>query len=548
MTARRTRWTRRTDRRLPIRTGLPIRSAAAVVAFAAGATACSAPSDGGKDDDAGAAESVVIGVASEPDTLSPLLGYGKDGNSKIFDGLLARDTDLKLKPALATALPKVTDDGRTYTYTLRDGVKFSDGEPLTARDVVYTYRTVLDAKTNNTARSELDAVEGVRASGDDTVVFTLKYPYAPFAARTVLPIVPEHVAGKQDPNTGDFNTEPVGTGPYVLTNWSKGEKLAFKANPHYWGGKPAVKSFTMAIVPDDNVRATRLRSGDLDGAVLPPNLAATFQKDDGRRTYRARSYDFRAVTLPTSGEVTGDRAIRRALDAVVDRQAMVDKILDGAGRPAYGPLPVDDPWYESGIERPHDLAGAKRILDEAGWKTRSGGIRAKDGRRASFTLYYPSGDKVRQDHALAYASDAKKAGIEVKVEGATWEVIEPRMKSDAVLAGLGSVGDPDFGLYTLLHSTLAGDGFNNMAHYDNPAVDEALDAGRRSQDPKVRAAAYDKIQQALVGDPGYTFLTHIDHLYVLADRWEGLTTQLEPHEHGFASGPWWNIENWRPEK
>ncbi|MET9276604.1 MULTISPECIES: ABC transporter substrate-binding protein [Streptomyces] len=542
MTARRTRWTRRTDR------SLPIRSAAAAVAFAAGATACSAPTGGGGDGGTEAAESVVIGVASEPDTLSPLLGYGKDGNSKIFDGLLARDTDLELKPALAAALPKVTDDGRTYTFTLREGVKFSDGEPLTAGDVVYTYRTVLDEKTNNTARSELAAVENVRASGDGTVVFTLKYPYAPFAARTVLPIVPEHVAGKQDPNTGDFNTEPVGTGPYVLTGWSKGEKLGFRANPHYWGDKPAVKSFTMAVIADDNVRATRLRSGDLDGAVLPPNLAATFEKDDGRRTYRARSYDFRAVTLPSAGQVTGDRAIRRALDAAVDRQAMVDKILDGAGRPAYGPLPVDDPWYERGIERPRDLAAAGRILDEAGWKPGSGGIRARDGQRASFTLYYPSGDKVRQDHALAYASDAKKAGIEVKVEGATWEVIEPRMKTDAVLAGLGSVGDPDFGLYTLLHSTLAGDGFNNMAHYANPAVDEALDAGRRSQDPKVRAAAYREIQKALVADPGYTFLTHIDHLYVLADRWDGLTTQLEPHEHGFASGPWWNIEDWRPKK
>nr|P06109.1 RecName: Full=Protein XP55; Flags: Precursor [Streptomyces lividans]CAA68337.1 unnamed protein product [Streptomyces lividans] len=520
MTARRTRWTRRTDR------SLPIRSAAAAVAFAAGATACSAPTGGGGDGGTEAAESVVIGVASEPDTLSPLLGYGKDGNSKIFDGLLARDTDLELKPALAAALPKVTDDGRTITFTLREGVNFSDGEPLTAGDV-YTYRTVLDEKTNNTARSELDAVRERSARADGTVVFTLKYPYAPFAARTVLPIVPEHVAGKQDPNTGDFNTEPVGTGPYVLTGWSKGEKLGFRANPHYWGDKPAVKSFTMAVTADDNVRATRLRSGDLDGAVLPPNLAATFEKDDGRRTYRARSYDFRAVTLPSAGQVTGDRAIRRALDAAVDRQAMVDKILDGAGRPAYGPLPVDDPWYERGIERPRDLAAAGRILDEAGWKPGSGGIRARDGQRASFTLYYPSGDKVRQDHALAYASDAKKAGIEVKVEGATWEVIEPRMKTDAVLADLGSVGDPDFGLYTLLHSTLAGDGFNNMAHYANPAVDEALDAGRRSQDPKVRAAAYREIQKALVADPGYTFLTHIDHLYVLADRWDGLTTQLE---------------------
>ena len=216
----------------------------------------------------------MIGVASEPDTLSPLLGYGKDGNSKVFDGLLARDTDLKLRPALATALPEVGDDGLTYTYTLREGVKFSDGEPLTADDVVFTYRTVLDEKTNNTSRSELDAVKDVRADGDDKVVFTLKYPYAPFAGRTVLPIVPEHIAGKQDPNTGSFNTKPVGTGPYVLSAWSKGEKLTFKANPNYWGGAPKVKTFTMAVIADDDVRATRLRSGDLDGAILPPNLCA----------------------------------------------------------------------------------------------------------------------------------------------------------------------------------------------------------------------------------------------------------------------------------
>ncbi|MFD0228549.1 ABC transporter substrate-binding protein [Streptomyces hirsutus] len=534
-----------TTRRIRRTTGAATTAAAiAVVA------ACSAPT-GGTDAGAGgggSAESVVIGVASEPDTLSPLLGYGKDGNSKIFDGLLARDADLKLKPALAKALPEIGDGGRTYTYTLRSGVTFSDGEPLTAEDVVHTYETVLDDKTNNTAKSELDAVEKVRADGDDKVVFTLKYPYAAFAARTVLPIVPEHLTGKQDPNTGSFNTEPVGTGPYVLTGWSKGEKLTFKANPDYWGGAPRVKKITMAIIADDDVRATRLRSGDLDGATLPPNLAATFKNDDGRTTYRATTYDFRAVTLPTANKVTGDTAVRRALDLAVDRRAMVDKILDGAGRPAYGPLPLDDPWYTKDVERPQDLAEAQRILDRDGWKAGKDGIRAKDGVRATFTLYHPSGDKVRQDHALAYASDAKKAGIDVKVEGATWEVIEPRMGKDAVLAGFGSTGDPDFGLYTLLHSSLAGDGFNNMARYDNPAVDEALDTGRRSQDPEDRKAAYDDLQRALVKNPGYTFLTHIDHLYVLADRWEGLTTQVEPHEHGFASGPWWNAEDWQPKK
>ncbi|MEU9613677.1 ABC transporter substrate-binding protein [Streptomyces sp. NPDC048209] len=523
-----------------------IRTAAATAAILTGVAACSAP--GNSTSSGAAADSVVIGVASEPDTLSPLLGYGKDGNSKIFDGLLARDTDLKLKPALAKALPEVAADGLTYTYVLREGVKFSDGDPLTSADVVYTYDTILDAKTNNTSRSELDAIKDVRAEGDDKVVFTLKYPYAPFAGRTVLPVVPEHIAKRQDPNTGSLSTEPVGTGPYLLASWSKGEKLTFKANPHHWGGAPKAKTVTMAIIADDNVRATRLRSGDLDGAVLPPNLAATFKSDSAKKTYDAKTYDFRTVTLAQENKVTSDRAIRQALDAAVDRQAMVNKILDGAGRPAYGPLPVDDPWFAKGIERQQDLAKAKQILDRAGWKTGDGGIRAQNGRRASFTLLYPSGDKVRQDHALAYASDAKKAGIEVKVESATWEVIEPRMKSDAVLAGFGSNGDPDYGLYTLLHSSLAGDGFNNMARYDDSVVDKALDTGRRSSDQAIRRSAYDRLQRELVKNPGYTFLTHIDHVYVLADRWTGLTTQVEPHEHGFASGPWWNLEAWQPKK
>lgn len=509
-------------------------------------SACSAPGGGADTGAGGAADSVVIGVPWEPDTFSPLLGYGKDGNSKIFDGLLERDAELGLRPALAENLPRVSADGLTYTYDLRAGVTFSDGEPLTAEDVVFTYETVLDEGTNNPNRSELAAVESVRAAGDDRVVFTLKYPYAAFAARTVLPIVPEHVAGGQDPNTGPFNRKPVGTGPYVLADWRKGEKAVLKANPRYRGPKPAVSTVTMVIVTDDDVRATRLRSGDLDGAVLAPDLAATFADDPGRKTYRATSYDYRAVSLPTAHEVAGDLAVRRALDLAVDRETMVERILDGAGRPAYGPLPVDDPWFARGTERARDTEEAARLLDRAGWRAGADGVRAKDGVRAAFTLYHPAGDKVRQDLALAYASDARTIGIEVRVESATWEVIEPRMGRDAVLAGFGSTGDPDFGLYTLLHSSLAGDGFNNMPHYDNPAVDRALDEARRTRDTEERKAAYDTVQRELAEDPGYTFLTHLDHVYVLADRWQGLSTQVEPHEHGFSSGPWWNIEDWRP--
>ncbi|MFJ8076354.1 ABC transporter substrate-binding protein [Streptomyces sp. NPDC096176] len=530
-------------------TGRSIRAAAATAMAAAltfGAAACSNPD--GEQAGSTAKDSAVVGIAYEPDSLSPLLGYGKDGNSKIFDGLLAFDEDMKLRPALAAKLPEVTADGRTYTYKLRRGVKFSDGKPFGAKDVVFTYRTILDKKTNNASRTELDAVEDVKAVGDDTVVFTLKYPYAPFAQRTVLPIAPEHVAGRQDVNTGPFTTKPIGTGPYILTGWSKGEKLSFRANPNYWGGVPAVKRFTMAIIKDDDVRATRLRAGDLDGAILPPNLAKGFKTEPGRKTYEATTYDYRTVTLPTHNKVAGDTAVRRALDIAVDRQAMVDSILEGAGKPAYGPVPTGSPWFTQGTERRHDLAGAKKLLDEAGWKAGKDGIRVKNGVRAAFPLWYLTGDKLRQDHALAYASDAKKAGIDITIKAGTWEVIEPRMEHDAVLAGGGAPGDPDFDQYLLLTSSLAGDGFNNMAWYDNPAVDKALEAGRRSGKTAERKAAYDTVQRELAKNPGYTFLTHIDHVYVVNDKWNGLTTQTEPHDHGLASGPWWNIEDWTPKK
>ncbi|UCM91552.1 ABC transporter substrate-binding protein [Streptomyces marincola] len=524
-----------------LRTGMAATAAALTLATAA----CSAPSeDGGDGETGGGQDSIVIGIATEPESLSPLLGYGQDGNSKIFDGLLRHDENLELQPALATELPEISDDGLTYTYTLREGVEFSDGQPFTARDVVFTYETILDEDTNNPAKDDLAAIESVTAEGDHTVVFTLAYPYAPFAERTVLPIASAGAAGGQDVNTGPYNSEPVGTGPYVVTGWTRGERITLEANPDYWDGAPEVTRVTMAVIPDDDVRATRLRSGDIDAAVLPPNLAGTFADEDGMVTLNAESADFRSVTLPTGNPVTGDRAVRRALDTAVDRQLMVDSILEGAGSPAHGPVPAASSWFTEGTERSHDPDAARQILDEAGWEPGEDGIRVRDGQRAEFTLWYPAGDRLRQEHALAFASDAREVGIEATVESGPWEVIDERLAQDAVLAGGGSPADPDFDLYTLLKSDLAGNGYNNMGQYDNPAVDEQLDIGRRSNDPQERAAAYDAVQRELVEDPGYIFLTHIDHVYVMADHWDGVSTQVEPHDHGLGHGPWWNVEDW----
>jgi peptide/nickel transport system substrate-binding protein len=532
-----------------VRTVEAAATAAAVLMVAAACWGCSASGDG--DGSGRSTDSVTIGVARDPENLSPLLGYGREGNSKIFDGLLTHDAKMHLKPALATRLPKVSKDGRTYRFDLRKGVTFSDGRPFTSKDVVYTYEAILDKKTDNPSKSELDAIDSVEAEGDHGVLFRLKYPYAPFAERTVLPIASQAVASRTDVNTGSYTTEPVGTGPYILTDWRKGEKLSFKANPRYWGGRPKVRRFTVEVIQDDGVRADRLRSGDLDGAFLPPGLAEPYQKNDSnpdKRTFSAKTADYRAVSLPSGNPVTGNRAVRRALDIAVDRAAMVKSVLKGAGKPAYGPLPTDSPWFASGTERRHDPARAREILERAGWKPGKDGIRKKHGKRAAFTLWYFSGDTLRRDHARAYAADAKKVGIDVEIRAAGREAVRSELKHDAMLMGSGFPADPDFDLYPTLHSSQAGQGWNNPASYRDRTVDRQLDAARRSLNAAARKTAYDNVQRALERNPGYTFLTHVDHVYVVDDKWSGLTTQIEPHDHGMATGPWWDLQDWHPEQ
>ncbi|MBA3907889.1 MAG: ABC transporter substrate-binding protein, partial [Pseudonocardiales bacterium] len=206
---------------------------------------CSAPSGGGVTGGGSHdGRSIVIGAGSEQETLNPILGYAPDGASRIFDGLVSRDGNLQLVPALATQVPTAAADGLTWTATLRDGVTFSDGTPLTAQDVVFTYTSVLDPKVDSTIASNYDALASVTAPDAHTVVFALKYPYAPFAQRLALGIVPKKAFDGVDINTAPFNTAPIGTGPYTVAEWRKGDRMVLKANENYWGGAPAIKTAT----------------------------------------------------------------------------------------------------------------------------------------------------------------------------------------------------------------------------------------------------------------------------------------------------------------
>lgn len=512
---------------------------------------CAAPAAPGGAAGAGpgAGTTMVLADGDEPESLHPLLGYGVEGASKFYDGLVAHDADRRLRPALAAALPEPSADGTAWTVALREGVRFHDGTAFDAADVVATYRALLDPAFAATVRSDWVTLAGVEQVDARTVRFDLAQPDAAFPHRLTLGIVPaEAVATPAPVAESPLAARPVGTGPYTLAEWRRGESMRLAANPDHFEGAPAVTGITIVFATDDNTRAQRLRSGEFDGTVLPPALAQTFA-GSGYTVYDHPSADYRTVTLPTAHPVTGDPAVRMALNLAVDRQGMIDALFAGRGVPASNPVPpVLAEYSEPAAQFPFDRARAEEVLDAAGWVRGPDGTRARDGVPARFTLMYPAADSIRRDLAQGFTSDARAVGIDVALEGLGWEAIEPRMGADALVLGGGSPFDPDLVSYPLLHSSYGGDGFNNPASYANPAVDAGLDAARRALDPAARVAATKQWQRDYAAAPGFVFLAFLDHSYLVRDRWDGYRQVVDPHTHGTTWGPWWNVEDWTPRR
>ena len=524
---------------------LPLALAALLLTLTTACAAPTAPGGPAATDGSG----IVVGEGYEWDALNPLLGFAEESSGKIFEGLVALDAQSKPTAGLATSVPAPAADDLSWTATLRDGVTFHDGSTFDADDVVATYRAVLDPAYASTVRSNYSMLRGVEKLDSGTVRFDLAFPYALFADRLTLGILPAEALATAAPlENSSINSAPVGTGPYKLRGWRKGSSMTLDAYSGYWHGVPAVKMITVVFAEDDNTRAQRMRGGEFDATALPPALAQTFANKPGYRVLDHKSADYRVVTMPMSNPVTGDPAIRRALNYAANRPQMISALLAGRGSPASTPVPeVLETFVEPAAQFRFDAAQAQRILDDAGWPRGTDGIRARDGRRASFTLMYPPTDAVRKDLAVAFAADARAVGVDVVLEGLGWDAIEPRLERDSLMMGGGSQVDPDVYIYPLLHSSFGGDGFNNPGSYSNREVDAGLDAARRATDPVAQVAAVKDWQRAYAADPGMVFLVFLDHSYVIRDKWNGYQQVVDPHSHGVLTwGPMWNLQDWTP--
>lgn len=529
--------------------------AALVVSLLLGCGGESAERSGGSGD----GDSVVIALdpGSEPEAgFDPAYGWGAGEHVHeplIQSTLTVTNTDLTIGYDLATGY-SVSEDGLTWQVTIRNDVKFTDGEPLTAADVAFTYNTVKETSSVN----DFTMLDHAEAADDTTVIFHMTRPFSIWLyTMAEVGILPEHAY-----DSATYGTEPVGSGRYILKQWDKGQQVILEANPDYYGEAPKMKQVTILFMEED-AAFLAAQSGQVDLAYT----SATYSEEevDGYTLAAYESVDNRGLNLPAVSETTdsegrtlgndftSDVLVRRAINIGVDRQEMIDHVLNGYGSPAYS---VCDqlPWYNEASEVAYDPEGAAALLDEAGWVLGEDGVREKDGVQAKMNLLYSNGDSVRQALAADFADQMEELGIICTIEGVGWDTAYDRALSEPLLWGWGAHTPME--LYNIYHTiegnTVDGKDMAQYSPYANETVDTYMDQALAESDLE---EAYTLWQQAQwdgttgvtqEGDIPWVWLVNIDHLYWVRDGLTVAEQKIHPHGHGWSIVN--NVDQWEWEE
>jgi peptide/nickel transport system substrate-binding protein len=424
---------------------------------------------------------------AEPESgFNPLTGWGcghMNYNPLVQSCLFKTDKNGDIVPDLATKY-SISDDGKVWTVKVRDDVKFSDNSTFDANDVAFTFNTAKDTETD----LDLTNLKKVEAVDDKTVKFTLEEPRSTFIYDLrYVGIVPEEY------DNATYGENPIGTGPYVLDHWDKGQQAIFKVNDNYYGDKPYFTQVTM-LFPEEATWLELAKSGQVD--VVPVATSALNQTVDGYDFVEKSAGRAQGVSLPyledngdtsengykIGNNVTADKAIREALNVGVDRQKMCDEVFSGHATPEYTSVDTRDFANPDAKVQDGDVDRAKEILKEGGWTDTDGdGIVEKDGVKASFDLYYPPDYLDRQSLSTVFAEQAKDIGIEVNLQGADWDTIYANMYSSAALMQQTSP-DPYKSIYQQYHSKAPDEFYMNPNLYNNTESDALMEEAMHSND------------------------------------------------------------------
>jgi peptide/nickel transport system substrate-binding protein len=459
--------------------------------------------------------------------------------SLIYNGLVRYRGDLTLAGDLAESW-EISPDGLTITFKLRRGVKWHDGAPFTAHDVLFTYQTMVNPKTPTAYSGDYLQVKKAEVLDDYTFRVTYPKPFAPALGSWGLAILPKHLLEGQEITQSPLARAPIGTGPYKFQEWKAGERIFLTYNPDYFEGRVWLNGYLYVVKPDLATMFLELKAGNIDRMELTPiqytrqTEYPKFQRVYEKYRYMPFSYIYLAYNLEDPR--FADRRVRQALTHAINKQEIIDGVLRGLGQEAYGPYKPGTWYYNPDVPKfPYDPEKAKAMLAEAGWRPNAQGILEKDGRPFEFTILTNQGNDIRKNTGEIIQRRLREIGVLAHIRMVEWaafikEFID-KGRFEAIILGWNTGLDPD--QYDIWHSSKTKPGELNFTHYHNPEVDALLEEGRHTFDMEKRRRAYFRLQEIIAEDQPYTFLFVPDRLPAISRRFRGIKPAAAGIDYNF---------------
>ncbi len=458
---------------------------------------------------------IITGSIGEPSNLIPILSSDSSSHeiaSYVYNGLVKYDKDLNIVGDLAESWA-ISKDNLSITFRLRKGVRWHDGKPFSAHDVMYTYKVTIDPKTPTPYSGDFKLVKKAEVLDDQTFRVTYGKPFAPALISWSVAILPRHLLEGKDITNSPLKRKPVGTGPFIFDEWVAGDRVILSANPDYFEGRPYIGRYMMRIIPDSATMFLELKNNSIDMMGLTPLQYVkqtdypAFRREFNRYKYLASMYTYIGYNLRHA--FFKDRRVRQALAYAIDKQEIIDGILLGQGVEATGPFKPDMWAYNGNVRRyEYDPEKAMALLKDAGFERGPGGLMGKNGTPFEFTILVNQGNTVRIQSAELIQRRLAAVGITMKIRVLEWATLVndfiDKRNFEAVLLGWTIPNDPD--LFDVWHSSKQGPKELNFTSFENKEVDELLIRSRHTLDQKERKKYIDRIQEVLAEEQPYTFL------------------------------------------
>jgi peptide/nickel transport system substrate-binding protein len=464
------------------------------------------------------ANTLVMIIESSPTNLDPRVGI--DGQSEridnlLFDDLLERDEHLNVKPALAERWE--IPDPLTYIFHLHRGVKFHNGQPLTSRDVKWTFDSLLAGKIRSTKSAVYRFVDNIEARDESTVVFHLKESFVPLLwnlSDGAMGIVPYG-------SLGEMSDHPIGSGPFRFVRAEPDKEVVLERNDEYWGERARLERVRFLVVPDTTTRALELRKGSADIAInaLTPDMVVTLEREPKLEVLRAPGTVLQYMAFNFRDPVLRDVRVRRALAYAIDRGPMLQYLWRGFAQPAASILPVQSWAYAGDVPRyDHDPERAREILDGAGY-------RPLNGVRFRLTMKTSTDENTRLMVAVLQ-QQLREVQIQLDIRTFEFATFFSDITKGAYqlhsLRWIGGNEDPDIFEYAFHSSKFTPNGANRT-FYSNPQVDALIDQARAELDQNIRKKLYAQIQRILAEDLPSINLWYLDNVLVHTKRVKNLS-------------------------